>query len=135
MATMTTTLLLLRRAAATCAVRRSTTALSTRQRATPAAPRISARCSTQRAFSTEKVTFTFIDAEGEEATVSATPGQSLLDVAHENDIELEGASDTHLYALFAYALCCRSWCLVDWFGAACVASTKHLLTYLYRSMD
>ncbi|GAB9463040.1 hypothetical protein Gpo141_00000516 [Globisporangium polare] len=46
-----------------------------------------------RAFSTDeaKVTFTFIDAEGEAATVSATPGQSLLDVAHENDIELEGA--------------------------------------------
>uniref|UniRef100_K3W9Y4 2Fe-2S ferredoxin-type domain-containing protein n=1 Tax=Globisporangium ultimum (strain ATCC 200006 / CBS 805.95 / DAOM BR144) TaxID=431595 RepID=K3W9Y4_GLOUD len=44
-----------------------------------------------RAFSTEKVTFTFIDAEGESTTVAATLGQSLLDVAHENDIELEGA--------------------------------------------
>lgn len=55
----------------------------------------SQRFPSQRAFSTEeKVTFTFIDAEGEAATVSATPGQSLLDVAHENDIELEGMYST-----------------------------------------
>ncbi|OWZ19766.1 2Fe-2S ferredoxin [Phytophthora megakarya] len=37
------------------------------------------------------VTFTFVDGEGERSTVQAEEGQSLLDVAHENDVELEGA--------------------------------------------
>jgi hypothetical protein len=43
-----------------------------------------------RVFSTEKVNITFVDAEGESKEVSASIGQTLLDVAHENDIELEG---------------------------------------------
>ncbi|CAH0489574.1 unnamed protein product [Peronospora farinosa] len=38
-----------------------------------------------------QVTFTFIDGEGEKKTVTANEGQSLLDVAHEHDVELEGA--------------------------------------------
>ncbi|POM69952.1 2Fe-2S ferredoxin [Phytophthora palmivora] len=42
-----------------------------------------------RSFS--QVTFTFVDGEGERTTVKAEEGQSLLDVAHENDVELEGA--------------------------------------------
>ncbi|KAJ0399081.1 hypothetical protein ATCC90586_003046 [Pythium insidiosum] len=44
-----------------------------------------------RALSTEKVSFTIIDADGNPSKVVATAGQTLLDVAHENDIELEGA--------------------------------------------
>ncbi|KAL3669616.1 hypothetical protein V7S43_005001 [Phytophthora oleae] len=42
-----------------------------------------------RSFS--QVTFTFVDGEGESTTVTADEGQTLLDVAHENDVELEGA--------------------------------------------
>ena len=38
-----------------------------------------------------QVTFTFVDGAGENKTVTATEGQSLLDVAHEHDVELEGA--------------------------------------------
>ncbi|RLN65202.1 hypothetical protein BBJ28_00024335 [Nothophytophthora sp. Chile5] len=57
----------------------------------PAAPALS-RWPSRRAFSTaEKVTFTFVDGEGESTTVTANEGQTLLDVAHENDVELEGA--------------------------------------------
>ncbi|CAI5703991.1 unnamed protein product [Peronospora effusa] len=44
---------------------------------------------TTRPFS--QVTFTFIDGEGEKKIVTANEGQSLLDVAHEHDVELEGA--------------------------------------------
>eukprot|EP00644_Phytophthora_capsici_P015918 jgi/Phyca11/536234/estExt2_fgenesh1_pg.C_PHYCAscaffold_490049 len=42
-----------------------------------------------RSFS--QVTFTFVDAEGESTTVKADEGETLLDVAQENDVELEGA--------------------------------------------
>ncbi|KAE9340889.1 hypothetical protein PF008_g10899 [Phytophthora fragariae] len=38
-----------------------------------------------------QVTFTFVDGEGESTRVAAEEGQTLLDVAHENDVELEGA--------------------------------------------
>ncbi|KAG6622693.1 2Fe-2S ferredoxin [Phytophthora cinnamomi] len=38
-----------------------------------------------------QVTFTFVDGEGESTRVTAEEGQTLLDVAHENDVELEGA--------------------------------------------
>ncbi|RLN49824.1 hypothetical protein BBJ29_004635 [Phytophthora kernoviae] len=37
------------------------------------------------------VTFTFVDGEGESTSVTAKEGTTLLDVAHENDVELEGA--------------------------------------------
>eukprot|EP00516_Mucochytrium_quahogii_P013009 CAMPEP_0203805492 /NCGR_PEP_ID=MMETSP0100_2-20121128/14271_1 /ASSEMBLY_ACC=CAM_ASM_000210 /TAXON_ID=96639 /ORGANISM=" , Strain NY0313808BC1" /LENGTH=130 /DNA_ID=CAMNT_0050714029 /DNA_START=91 /DNA_END=483 /DNA_ORIENTATION=+ len=39
----------------------------------------------------ESVNVTFIDADGEKETVKAEIGMNLLDVAHENDIEVEGA--------------------------------------------
>ncbi|KAF4044358.1 2Fe-2S iron-sulfur cluster binding domain [Phytophthora infestans] len=38
-----------------------------------------------------QVTFTFVDGEGEQTTVTAEEGEKLLDVAQENDLELEGA--------------------------------------------
>jgi ferredoxin len=38
-----------------------------------------------------QVSFTFVDGEGESTKVTANEGESLLDVAQENDIELEGA--------------------------------------------
>uniref|UniRef100_M4BPP7 2Fe-2S ferredoxin-type domain-containing protein n=1 Tax=Hyaloperonospora arabidopsidis (strain Emoy2) TaxID=559515 RepID=M4BPP7_HYAAE len=38
-----------------------------------------------------QVTFTFVDGEGASTTVTADESQSLLDVAHEHDVELEGA--------------------------------------------
>lgn len=46
-----------------------------------------------RSFSSEDdaVTITFIDPSGDEHLVEATIGKHLLDVAHDNNIELEGA--------------------------------------------
>jgi len=38
-----------------------------------------------------KITFEATDGSGDKETVTATVGDSLLDVAHDNDIELEGA--------------------------------------------
>jgi len=43
-----------------------------------------------------QVTVTFVTQEGEEQTVVAKKGQSLLDVAHANNIELEGACEGSL---------------------------------------
>ncbi|TYZ61534.1 hypothetical protein PybrP1_006858 [[Pythium] brassicae (nom. inval.)] len=45
----------------------------------------------RRNFSSESVSFTFIDADGGSVAVTAEPGKTLLDVAQENDVELEGA--------------------------------------------
>jgi ferredoxin len=39
---------------------------------------------------------TFVDKDGREETVSAPLGKSLLEVAHANDIELEGACEGSL---------------------------------------
>jgi 2Fe-2S ferredoxin len=50
---------------------------------------------TARALSA-KVPITFVDKDGTEIPVEATVGKSLLEVAHENDIELEGACDGSL---------------------------------------
>lgn len=36
------------------------------------------------------VSITYVDPDGEEKTVDAEIGQNLLNVAHENDVELEG---------------------------------------------
>jgi hypothetical protein len=38
------------------------------------------------------VTVTYIEPSGDEKVVQAEVGKNLLDIAHENDIELEGAS-------------------------------------------
>jgi ferredoxin len=43
----------------------------------------------------DKVPLTFV-VDGAEIAVLATPGKSLLEVAHANDIELEGACDGSL---------------------------------------
>ena len=40
--------------------------------------------------STETVTITYVDPDGEEHPVEAKIGKHLLDVAHDNNIELEG---------------------------------------------
>lgn len=42
--------------------------------------------------SAEKVPVVFVDVDGEEMQVEAESGDSILDVAHENDIEIEGPS-------------------------------------------
>lgn len=112
-----TSVAMMRRAAAALAAHnassRSVTilhrsAVQPRVNAAPTAAAWRERWQTQtRAFSAEeKVTFTFIDAEGETATVAATPGQSLLDVAHENDIELEGALNVRVHACVLRCVCC-----------------------------
>lgn len=112
-----TSVAMMRRAAAALAGRNASSraaailrrsAVQSRVNGAPMAAAWSQRWQTQtRAFSTEeKVTFTFIDAEGEAATVSATPGQSLLDVAHENDIELEGALNVRVHACVLRCVCC-----------------------------
>lgn len=42
----------------------------------------------------KKVSFCFIDNEGQRNCISAAIGETLLDVAHDNDIELEGSSSS-----------------------------------------
>ncbi|KAG8462747.1 hypothetical protein KFE25_004723 [Diacronema lutheri] len=44
----------------------------------------------------QPVRITFVDKDGSEVPVDAPVGKSLLEVAHENDIELEGACDGSL---------------------------------------
>jgi ferredoxin len=41
--------------------------------------------------STNSISVTFVDKDGAETTVRAPLGKSLLEVAHDNDVELEGA--------------------------------------------
>jgi ferredoxin len=58
----------------------------------------SARASTAAsppASSAELVSVTFVE-HGQDVEVTAEPGKSLLEVAHENEIELEGACDGSL---------------------------------------
>jgi len=54
-------------------------------------PAARARCSP----AAEKVSFVFVEL-GEEVPVTAEVGKSLLEVAHENEVELEGACDGSL---------------------------------------
>lgn len=42
------------------------------------------------------VRVTFVDSDGERVAVEAREGQNVLDVAHQNDIELEGACEGSL---------------------------------------
>ncbi|OQS04894.1 2Fe-2S ferredoxin [Thraustotheca clavata] len=44
-----------------------------------------------RFMSTDKIKFTFIEADGKEKQVTTPVGETILDIAHSNDIELEGA--------------------------------------------
>lgn len=44
----------------------------------------------------ETVVVTFVDKDGVDVTVQAPVGKSLLEVAHENEIELEGACEGSL---------------------------------------
>ncbi|QDZ26063.1 ferredoxin [Chloropicon primus] len=47
-------------------------------------------------FNAETITVTFIDKDGEEEVIEAPVGKSLLEIAHMNDIELEGACEGSL---------------------------------------
>ena len=44
-------------------------------------------------FNAETITVTFVDKDGEEEVVEAQVGKNLLEIAHMNDIELEGACE------------------------------------------
>ncbi|KAF3439731.1 hypothetical protein FNV43_RR18009 [Rhamnella rubrinervis] len=44
----------------------------------------------------EKISVTFVDKDGEEKHVKVPIGMSMLEAAHENDIELEGACEASL---------------------------------------
>lgn len=44
----------------------------------------------------EKISVTFVDKDGTEKTISVPVGMSMLEAAHENDIELEGACEGSL---------------------------------------
>ncbi|CAA6664598.1 unnamed protein product [Spirodela intermedia] len=44
----------------------------------------------------EKITVTFVDKDGEEKVIRVPVGMSMLEAAHENDIELEGACEGSL---------------------------------------
>ncbi|KAJ4822840.1 Adrenodoxin-like protein 2, mitochondrial [Turnera subulata] len=45
---------------------------------------------------TEKISVTFVDKDGEEQHIKVPVGMSMLEAAHENDIELEGACEGSL---------------------------------------
>uniref|UniRef100_A0A1J3IB72 Adrenodoxin-like protein 1, mitochondrial n=1 Tax=Noccaea caerulescens TaxID=107243 RepID=A0A1J3IB72_NOCCA len=45
---------------------------------------------------TEKITIIFVDKDGEETPVKVPIGMSVLEAAHENDIDLEGACEASL---------------------------------------
>ncbi|KAL5200324.1 hypothetical protein ABZP36_021527 [Zizania latifolia] len=45
---------------------------------------------------TEKISVTFVNKDGTEQTISVPVGTSMLEAAHENDIELEGACEGSL---------------------------------------
>ncbi|XP_074562659.1 uncharacterized protein LOC141819218 [Curcuma longa] len=44
----------------------------------------------------EKITVTFVDKDGDEKVIKVPVGMSMLEAAHENDIELEGACEASL---------------------------------------
>ena len=44
----------------------------------------------------DTVSITFVDRDGDEETVAATVGCNLLEIAHDNDVELEGACEGSL---------------------------------------
>jgi ferredoxin len=44
----------------------------------------------------EKISVTFVDKDGEEQNIKVPVGMSMLEAAHENDIELEGACEGSL---------------------------------------
>ncbi|KAJ1285696.1 hypothetical protein BS78_03G297000 [Paspalum vaginatum] len=46
--------------------------------------------------SQEKISVTFVNKDGSEKTISVPVGMSMLEAAHENDIELEGACEGSL---------------------------------------
>jgi len=50
----------------------------------------------QQAANTETISVTFVDKDGEENTIKVPVGMSMLEAAHENDIELEGACEGSL---------------------------------------
>ena len=74
-------------------LRRAAAAASSRQHGRPFAAAASVPSLTRRALSTVPITFV---EEGEEITVDAEIGKTLLEVAHANDIDLEGACDGSL---------------------------------------
>jgi ferredoxin len=50
----------------------------------------------QQEANTETISVTFVDKDGEEKTIKVPVGMSMLEAAHENDIELEGACEGSL---------------------------------------
>ncbi|OQR99217.1 2Fe-2S ferredoxin [Achlya hypogyna] len=58
---------------------------------TPSAHRLMASPLATRYMSTEKVNFTFIEADGSKKEITTAVGETILDIAHSNDVELEGA--------------------------------------------
>ncbi|KAM1395801.1 hypothetical protein ACFX2I_013569 [Malus domestica] len=52
--------------------------------------------SNERIEQKEKISVTFVDKDGEEKHIKVPTGMSILEAAHENDIELEGACEGSL---------------------------------------
>ncbi|XP_073271359.1 adrenodoxin-like protein 1, mitochondrial isoform X2 [Primulina huaijiensis] len=44
----------------------------------------------------QKITVTFVDKDGEETNIKVPVGMSMLEAAHENDLDLEGACEASL---------------------------------------
>ena len=60
------------------------------------------------AASEDTVKITFVEPDGERVTVDAAIGDNLLDIAHDNDIDLEGACGGELACQLAMLSCLRS---------------------------
>ncbi|RWR79453.1 2Fe-2S ferredoxin-like protein isoform X1 [Cinnamomum micranthum f. kanehirae] len=64
-----------------------------------------------------KISVTFVDKDGDEKTIKVPIGMSMLEAAHENDIELEGKYSGHLW--------------IEYLGGACegslACSTCHVI--------
>ncbi|KAJ8574470.1 hypothetical protein K7X08_026275 [Anisodus acutangulus] len=53
-------------------------------------------CTTAGTEEKQKISVTFVDKDGEEIHIKVPVGMSMLEAAHENDIELEGACEASL---------------------------------------
>jgi hypothetical protein len=72
-----------------------------------------------------RITVTFKDdKDGTVKTVQAPMGKSILEVAHENDVELEGELESYLWVLFVehgiMLFCVSQGCSSPFSAAACV---------------
>ena len=68
----------------------------------------------RRFFWFSRISVTFVDKDGTEKTIKVPVGMSMLEAAHQNDIELEGFSEFSFFLLLSYIFKCSSSVLFTW---------------------